>query len=66
MKATKAINSTNSTTTKSNLLYIFARLSESTCKKASNANLSKSTKSNLSKSKVTKANLSKANLLSIS
>ena len=62
MKATKATKATNSITTKSNLLYIFARLSESTCKKVNNANLSKAT---TSKSNLTKANLSKANLLSI-
>ena len=63
MKATKATNSTNSihsTTTKSNLLSIFARLNESTCKKVNKANLSKESKSNLSK-----ANLTKVNPLSI-
>ena len=48
MKATNSTNSIHSPTTKSNLLYIFARLSESTCKKGSKANLSKS---NLSKAK---------------
>ena len=60
MKATNSTNSTKetkATTTKSNLLYVFARLSEVTCKKA---NL---TKANLTK--VTKANLTKAHLLSI-
>ena len=51
MKATKATKATN----QSNLLSVFARLSESTCKKVNNANLSKESK----------ANLSKVNLLSI-
>ena len=51
----KATNSTKATTTKSNLLYVFARLSESTCKKVTKAELNK----------VTKANLTKAQLLSI-
>ena len=60
MKATKATKATNSPTTKSNLLYVFARLSESTCKKVTKAELNKVTKANL-----TKANLSKVNLLSI-
>ena len=49
MKATKATNSIYSPTTKSNLLSIFARLNESTCKKVNKANLSKESKSNLSK-----------------
>ena len=49
MKATKA---TNSTTTKSTLLSIFARRNENSCKKVNNANL-------------TKSNLTKSNLLSI-
>ena len=49
MKATNSTNSTKATTTKSNLRSIFARLNESSCKKA-----------NLSK-----ANLSKAKQLSI-
>ena len=60
MKATKATNSIYSPTTKSDLLSIFARLNESTCKKVNKANLSKESKVNLSKS-----NLSKVNLLSI-
>ena len=55
MKATKATNSIYSPTTKSDLLSIFARLNESTCKKVNKANLSKESK----------ANLSKVNLLSI-
>ena len=50
--STKATKATNSITTKSNLLSVFARLSESTCKKVNNANLSKS---NLSKANLTKA-----------
>ena len=64
MKATKA---TKATTTRSNLLSIFARRNESTCKKVNNANLSKSSKSskvNLSKSNLSKANLTKAKPLS--
>ena len=65
MKATNSTNSTKetkATNTKSNLLFIFARLSEVTCKKANlnNVNLTKVTKANL-----TKADLSKAQLLSI-
>ena len=60
MKATNSIKATNSTTAKSNLLSIFARLNESTCKKVNKANLSKESKSNL-----TKSNLSKAKQLSI-
>ena len=56
----KATNSTKATTTKSNLLSIFARLNESSCKKVNKANLSKESKVNL-----TKVNLSKSNLLSI-
>ena len=55
MKATKATKATNSPTTKSNLLYAFARLNEITCKKVSKAELNK----------VSKANLSKAQPLSI-
>ena len=51
MKATKATNSIHSPTTKSNLLPIFARLNESTCKKVNKANLSKESKANLSKAK---------------
>ena len=46
MKATKATKETKATNTKSNLLFIFARLSEVTCKKANlnNVNLTKVTK----------------------
>ena len=54
-KATKATNSIHSPTTKSNLLYIFARRNENSCKKVTKAELNK----------VTKANLTKVNLLSI-
>ena len=54
MKATKATNSTKATN-QSNLLSIFARSNESSCKKVNKANLSKESK----------ANLSKVNLLSI-
>ena len=53
MKATKALN-------QSNLLTIFARPNESSCKKVNKANLHKVTKANL-----TKANLNKAKPLSI-
>ena len=60
MKATKA---TNSTTTKSTLLSIFARRNENSCKKVNNANLSKESKSNLTKSNLTK--VTKVDLLSI-
>ena len=60
MKATNSTNSTKATTNQSNLLSIFARLNESTCKKVNKANLSK-----VSKSDLTKVNLTKANLLSI-
>ena len=60
MKVTKA---TNSTTTKSTLLSIFARRNENSCKKVNNANLSKESKSNLTKSNLTK--VTKAQLLSI-
>ena len=60
MKATKATKATNSPTTKSNLLYIFARRNENSCKKVNKAELNKVTKANL-----TKANLTKVNLLSI-
>ena len=58
--STKATNSIHSPTTKSNLLYIFARRNENSCKKVTKAELNKVTKANL-----TKANLSKVNLLSI-
>ena len=60
MKATNSTKATNSPTTKSNLLYVFARLSEITCEKVTKAELNKVTKANL-----TKANLTKVNLLSI-
>ena len=53
--STKATNSIHSPTTKSNLLYIFARRNENSCKKVTKAELNK----------VTKANLTKVNLLSI-
>lgn len=43
------MKTTNSTTTKSNLLSIFARPNESSCKKVSKAELNKVTKSNLTK-----------------
>lgn len=43
------MKTTNTTTTKSNLLSIFARPNESSCKKVSKAELNKVTKSNLTK-----------------
>ena len=50
----KAINTTNSmkaTTAQSNLISIFTRLNESSCKKVNKANLNKANKANLSKAK---------------
>ena len=51
MKATNSTKATN----QSNLLSIFARPNESSCKKVNKANLTKASKSNLSKSNLTKA-----------
>ena len=60
MKATNSTNSIKATTTQSNLLSIFTRLNESSCKKVNKANLNKA---NLNKAN--KANLSKAKPLPV-